>query len=49
MAGAHLLIVDDDHDNCLVTQRLLTDQGYEVDAAYDALSRHVSSSVTRSR
>ena len=38
MPSARILVVDDDHDNCLVTQRLLTDQGYEVDAAYDSLS-----------
>ncbi len=38
MLGPRILVVDDDQDNCLFTQRVLTDQGYEVDAAYDALS-----------
>ncbi len=38
MASAWILIVDDDQNNCLVTKRLLTDEGYDVDTAYDALS-----------
>ena len=38
MPSPRILVVDDDQDNCLVTQRVLADQGYEVDAAYDALS-----------
>lgn len=38
MASPWILIVDDDQDNCLITKRLLTDEGYNVDTAYDALS-----------
>ena len=38
MPSLRILVVDDDQDNCLVTQRLLADEGYEVDVAYDALS-----------
>ena len=38
MASAWILIVDDDQNNCLVTKRLLTDEGYDVDTANDALS-----------
>ena len=38
MASASILVVDDDQNNCFVTERLLTDEGYEVDTAHDALS-----------
>jgi CheY-like chemotaxis protein len=38
MASPWILIVDDDQDSCLVTQRLLTDEGFSVDTAFDALS-----------
>ncbi len=38
MPNPRILVVDDERDSCLITVRLLTDQGYEVDAAYDALS-----------
>ena len=38
MASPWILIVDDDQNNCLVTKRLLTDEGYDVDTAYDALT-----------
>jgi CheY-like chemotaxis protein len=38
MLNPCILVVDDDQGECLVTKRLLTDEGYNVDAAYDALS-----------
>jgi len=38
MASPCILVVDDDQDNCLVTKRLLTDEGYNVEVAYDALA-----------
>ena len=38
MLNPCILVVDDDQGDCLVTKRLLTDEGYNVDAAYDALS-----------
>lgn len=38
MPSPRILVVDDDQKNCHVTQSLITDHGYEVDAAYDALS-----------
>jgi CheY-like chemotaxis protein len=38
MASPWILIVDDDQDSCLVTKRLLTDEGYSVDTACDALT-----------
>ena len=33
-----ILIVDDDQNNCHILKRLLTDEGYDVDTACDALS-----------
>ena len=38
MSGPCILIVDDDRNDCLVLKRVLTDEGYDVDTAYDALS-----------
>ena len=38
MASPCILIVDDDQNYCLIIKRLLTDEGYDVDTAYDALS-----------
>jgi CheY-like chemotaxis protein len=38
MASPSILVVDDDQNNCLVTKRLLADEGFSVDAAFDALS-----------
>lgn len=35
MSNPTILVVDDDQNVCLVTQRALTDEGYEVDVAYD--------------
>ena len=37
MASPRILVVDDDPNHCLVTQRLLAEQGYDVDIAHDAL------------
>jgi CheY-like chemotaxis protein len=38
MASPSILVVDDDQNNSLVTKRLLADEGYVVDTAFDALS-----------
>lgn len=38
MSNPRILVVDDERDSCLITVRLLTDQGHEVDTAFDALS-----------
>ena len=38
VSSLRILVVDDDQDDCLITQRVLDDQGYEVDAVNDALS-----------
>jgi CheY-like chemotaxis protein len=38
MSSPCILIVDDNQNNCLVLKRLLTDEGYAVDTACDALS-----------
>ena len=38
MASPCILIVDDDENYCLVIKRLLTEEGYDVDTANDALS-----------
>ena len=38
MSNQSILIVDDDQNTCLVLKRLLTDEGYEVDTASDAMS-----------
>ena len=38
MPTPRILVVDDDQDNCLLTARLLRDEGHEVDTAYDGLS-----------
>ena len=35
MSTARILVVDDDQASCYTTKRLLTELGYEVDAAYD--------------
>jgi CheY-like chemotaxis protein len=39
MVNPCILVVDDDQGECLVTKRLLTDEGDNVDAAYDAARR----------
>ncbi len=38
MPNPLILVVDDDENNCLVTKRLLSDEGYEVDTAQDGLT-----------
>ena len=38
MLPLRILVVDDDQDSCLVTQRILAQQGYDVDSAHDGLS-----------
>ena len=38
MSTPRILVVDDDRDNCDLTQRVLAKEGYEVDVAYDAMT-----------
>jgi CheY-like chemotaxis protein len=38
MMSRWILIVDDDKESCLITRRLLADEGFQVDTAFDALS-----------
>ena len=38
MSNMRILVVDDDEDNCRLTQCLLTERGFAVDAVNDALT-----------
>ena len=38
MARPCILVVDDDQNDCLVLQRLLAEEGFDVDTAHDALT-----------